>query len=192
MRRGPFQLPLRKSFAGPGVYALFYNGDFPSYEIVRSPDATNPIYVGKAVPRGARKGLANASKGSSLYSRIKQHANSIQAAPTLRIEDFFCRYLVVTPLWITMAERFLLEYYKPIWNVVIDGFGNHHPGKGRYEGEITWWDVLHPGRAWAAKLKQTRNAAAAEKRLREYYDGKRSAEIPPDNDEAQEEESIEE
>lgn len=192
MRRGPHKLPLTQPFAGPGVYALFYDGDFPLYQPVRSPDATDPIYVGKAVPAGARKGLAKPSKGKSLFNRIKQHTKSIEASATLKAEDFSCRYLVVTPLWITMAERFLLEHYKPIWNVVLDGFGNHDPGSGRHKGEITWWDALHPGRPWAVKLQQTRDAAAAEKRLREYFAGEREAEIPPDDDEAQEQQSVEE
>jgi len=30
-----------------------------------------------------------------------------------------------------------------VWNVVIDGFGNHDPGAGRYNGERTRWDTLH-------------------------------------------------
>jgi hypothetical protein len=75
---------------------------------------------------------------------------------------------VVTPLWITMAERFLIEHYRPLWNVLLDGFGNHDPGKGRAEGEISWWDALHPGRPWAARLHQTRTQAEAEERVRQF------------------------
>lgn len=193
LRRDALPLPLTKPFAGAGIYALFYRGDFPLYRHpnVQSDEGTQPIYVGKAVPAGARKGLAKQTTGKSLYTRIKQHTKSIESTATLRVEDFSCRYLVVTPLWITMAERFLLEHYKPIWNVVLDGFGNHDPGRGRHEGEITWWDALHPGRAWAAKLQQTRDAATAEQRLREFFEGKRAAELPPEDDEAQEQESIE-
>jgi len=192
MRREPLTLALKEEFAGAGIYALFYNGDFPLYEHVRSPSAESPIYVGKAVPAGARKGLAKPTSAKSLFHRINQHTKSIEATSTLRVSDFLCRYLVVTPLWITMAERFLLEHYQPIWNVVLDGFGNHDPGKGRYEGEITWWDALHPGRAWAAKLQQTRDAAAAERRLIEFFEGKRAPEIPAEDDEAQEQDTIEE
>ncbi len=192
MRRDPVQLPLQNEFAGAGIYALFYNGDFPLYASVRSPLAEVPIYVGKAVPAGARKGLAKAANTKSLYKRISEHTKSIAATETLRVEDFVCRYLVVTPLWITMAERFLLEHYQPIWNVILDGFGNHDPGKGRYEGEITWWDALHPGRGWAARLQATRDAAMAERRLTEFFEGKRAPEIPAEDDEAQEQETIEE
>jgi hypothetical protein len=190
MRREPVRLPLKKKVTGAGIYALFYDGDLPVYQSLCSPEALHPIYVGKAVPSGARKGLPSQTKGSPLYNRLKQHTRSIEAT-NLEIEHFICRYLIVTPLWITMAERFLLEHYKPAWNVILDGFGNHDPGKGRYEGEITWWDALHPGRSWAAKLQQTRDAEMAQQRLREYLEGRRPAEMPPDDDESLEQENIE-
>lgn len=41
--------------------------------------------------------------------------------------------------------------FHPLWNVAIDGFGNHDPGKGRYEQAKSDWDVIHPGRTWAAR-----------------------------------------
>ena len=41
---------------GPGVYALFYAGSFAAYETIAN--AETPIYVGKAVPPGSRKGAA--------------------------------------------------------------------------------------------------------------------------------------
>ena len=47
-------------FIGAGVYALYYLGDFPAYEVLaevnRNGQYACPIYVGKAVPDGARKG----------------------------------------------------------------------------------------------------------------------------------------
>ncbi|MEA2571752.1 MAG: hypothetical protein QOI24_3753 [Acidobacteriota bacterium] len=192
MRRTAQPLPIRPVFSGAGIYALFYTGNLPLYAPVRSPSADCPIYVGKAVPAGARKGLAKPTHARSLFHRINQHTKSIEATKSLRAGDFLCRYLVVTPLWITMAERFLLEHYRPIWNVVLDGFGNHDPGKRRYEGEITWWDALHPGRAWARQLQPTRDAAMAKRRLVEFFEGKRAAEMPAEDDEAREQETIEE
>jgi len=36
---------------------------------------------------------------------------------------------------------------------LIDGFGNHDPGKGRYEQAKSDWDVCHPGRSWADKCQ---------------------------------------
>ena len=53
------QLP-PEPFYGAGIYAIYYNGDFPPYKKIsikqlRGKEAI-PIYVGKAVPPGARKG----------------------------------------------------------------------------------------------------------------------------------------
>lgn len=53
MSRGPYTLPFQHPFPGAGVYALFYTGDLPTYTLLRSPEAAQPIYVGKAVPPGA-------------------------------------------------------------------------------------------------------------------------------------------
>jgi hypothetical protein len=169
MRRGPFDLPLGRGFPGAGVYALFYRGDAKIYAKIRSPDATWPIYVGKAVPPGARKGGAASSGAHALHDRLTEHTKSIEAATNLAIADFTCRYLVVTPLWITMAERFLVEHFKPVWNLCIEGFGNHDPGSGRHQGEIAWWDTLHSGRAWAKKLRQTRRVEDAKSHLSTFF-----------------------
>ena len=170
MGRSSVRLPLSTRFRGPGVYALFYDGDFGPYATLRSPDATRPIYVGKAVPPGARKGgTASDELAPALQNRIRQHARSLDAAANLRVDDFTCRHLVVVPLWITMAERFLIEHYQPCWNVSIEGFGLHDPGKGRRQGLRSWWDTLHPGRPWAAPLRP-RSEAEAKARLRTFVD----------------------
>jgi Eco29kI-like restriction endonuclease len=168
MTRGPFTLPVDR-FSGSGVYALFYTGELEFYAPLRSLDAVVPIYVGKAVPPGARKGLATAGGSFSLFGRLAEHFRSIESASNLQSSEFLCRYLAVTPLWITMAERFLIEHYRPLWNVWIDGFGNHPPGRGRPAGEISWWDALHPGREWAMLLRQTRSQEQAIERVRAYY-----------------------
>lgn len=174
MSRPTRHLPLTAEFSGAGVYALFYRGDFAPYTPVKSPDAEWPIYVGSAVPQGTRKGgpaPAIHTRGRYLYTRIQQHARSIQyATTTLDVDDFLCRFLVVTPLWITMVERFLINHYQPIWNVCLDGFGLHDPGRGRHQGEIPWWDALHPGRPWAIRLRQTRTSQDAETRLQQCFD----------------------
>jgi Eco29kI restriction endonuclease len=49
------------NFSGAGIYALYYDGAFPAYQpISRNPDGEDaiPIYAGKAVPAGARKGAS--------------------------------------------------------------------------------------------------------------------------------------
>jgi hypothetical protein len=168
MRRGPYSLELPDPFLGSGVYALFYTGKLEVYRPVRSLDAAWPIYVGKAVPPGARKGVKSTAPQRALFQRLREHRESIDAAKNLSSDDFVCRYLAVTPLWITMAERFLIENFQPVWNVCIEGFGLHDPGSGRYEGQRSWWDILHPGRSWATRLKETRTVAEAEKRARDF------------------------
>jgi hypothetical protein len=111
-------------FEGSGVYAIYYHGDFRGYSsLVNAADAP-PIYVGKAVPSGARKGGRRVLGGKELYQRLREHSESIEQAQNLELAHFTCRYLVVVPVWITLAERFLVEHYQPVWNVAIDGFGN--------------------------------------------------------------------
>lgn len=179
MSRGPFALPLQEKFDGAGVYALFYKGAFAPYRKISSPDATWPIYVGKAAPPGSRKGAKSSKPSRALYGRIGKHVHSIQSVQNLKIEDFLCRYLVVTPLWITMAERFLIEHYQSIWNVCIEGFGIHDPGKGRLQGMVSWWDALHPGRDYASKLQQTRSDKEAKQRLLAFLEKYRPGDPNP-------------
>jgi len=52
---------------------------------------------------------------------------------------------------ISTIEAALIKLNKPLWNTVVDGFGNHDPGSGRYEQAKSDWDVIHEGRAWAKK-----------------------------------------
>jgi len=45
----------------------------------------------------------------------------------------------------------LIGQFKPVWNVLIEGFGIHQPGKRRPQ-RTSKWDTLHPGRKLAAGL----------------------------------------
>lgn len=147
-------------FLGAGVYTIYYSGDFPPYEELakrnRNGIATAPIYIGKAVPPGSRKGaeLVTEVLGKDLFNRLCEHADSIRAASNLRIEHFSCRFLVVKGVYIPLGEALLIARYSPLWNFLVDGFGNHDPGAGRYKGKRPRWDVLHPGRAWAMKCAE--------------------------------------
>jgi hypothetical protein len=89
----------------------------------------------------------------ALHQRLVQHATSIEQAENLKLEEFRCRYLVVVPVWISLAERFLIDHFRPVWNTVVDGFGNHDPGQGRVNMRRPRWDILHPGRPWAKRLR---------------------------------------
>ena len=62
------------------------------------------------------------------------------------------RVLVVDDMWAPLAEELLIHHFRPVWNVVVDGFGNHEPGSGRNAQPRSVWDELHPGRPWAARL----------------------------------------
>lgn len=88
-------LPPSEVFAGSGVYAIYYHGKFPGYSPLVKAEAAPPIYVGKAVPSGARKGGRSSSGGRELCKRLKEHSESIEQAQNLRLADFTCRCLVV-------------------------------------------------------------------------------------------------
>jgi len=145
-------------FIGCGVYALYYRGDFTRYAPLArlNRDAcVRPVYVGKAVPRGRRKGRATDSETTELYSRLGEHRRSIGRGANLHIGDFHCRFMILagtlTDL-IVPVESELIRRHKPLWNTEIDGFGNHDPGSGRYDQAPSEWDVLHPGRPWVERL----------------------------------------
>jgi hypothetical protein len=156
-------LPPAAVFKGAGIYAIYYTGDFSAYKPITDKNKNEkfgcPIYVGKAVPAGARKGGfgLDAPAGRVLYQRLDHHADSIKQVHNLKLDDFRCRYLTVDDIWIPLGESLLIEMFSPLWNKVLDGFGNNDPGKGRYEQQISPWDILHPGRAWASYLKPGRS-----------------------------------
>lgn len=147
-----------QSFVGAGVYAIYYRGSFLPYRPLahlNSNEDRHPIYVGKAMPKGGRKGLVmDASMdGTGLYDRLRDHAKSVIEAENLEIADFHFRQLILDDVWISLGEALLIQRFQPLWNQVVEGFGNHHPGGGRKEGMRPVWDELHPGRSWAALFK---------------------------------------
>ena len=153
------KLPPEVKFGGGGVYALYYKGDFPLYKKIFGQNPEIPIYVGKAVLPGWRQGRGSAKENDpALYRRLNEHSRSIGAAENLNVEDFTCRFIVLQAQeadLISTVEAAMTRKYNPLWNSHIDGFGNHDPGKGRYEQAKSEWDALHPGRVWADRLKGT-------------------------------------
>ena len=152
-------LPPPDQFVGSGVYALYYVGSYELYQPLarlNRDKSVQPIYVGKAVPPGWRTGRARASGTSDLYRRLSEHARSIQQTSNLKVNDFVCRFMVLKDIegdLVVPVEAELIRRHKPLWNMAVDGFGNHDPGAGRYNQAISEWDVLHPGRAWVQRLK---------------------------------------
>jgi hypothetical protein len=116
-----------------------------------------PIYVGKAVPKGWRQSRSSdnaENQSSELFGRLRQHHNNIKSTPNLQADDFMCRFVIFEDTgsdMISTVEAALIKLNRPLWNSSLDGFGNHDPGKGRYEQARSDWDVIHPGRKWALK-----------------------------------------
>ena len=151
------QLPLEKAFNGAGIYALYYKGSFEHYGFYQNRKSPIPIYIGKAVPQGWRQGRlgSEAQIGRELYRRIREHAKNIDRCTNLDQHDFLVRFMVFkeeTVNLISTIESSLIRQNSPLWNSIIDGFGNHDPGKGRYNQAVSEWDFLHPGRNWVEKL----------------------------------------
>jgi hypothetical protein len=169
-------------FVGAGIYLVYYTGDFEAYRPIS--DANNkrrfeqPIYVGKAVHAGSRKGGEgfDTPHGYSLCKRLEEHGDSIKAVTNLKFSDFRCRWLVVDEVFIPLGESMLISHFRPLWNLVVDGFGNHPPGKGRIHGKKPMWDVLHPGRKWADELGASVTRADVLARIAEHF---KHVNVPP-------------
>ena len=134
-------------FLGAGIYALYYDGTHDLYQTIAG--TKTPIYVGKAVPSGGRTARNDPSTtGEELWERIAKHRESIGYAEDLDPADFRVHYLITEELFIALAERMMIRTLRPVWNRVVDGFGNNDPGSGRYNQKVSRWDTLHPGRPW--------------------------------------------
>ncbi len=153
-----YELPPPEIFIGSGIYAIYYTGSFELYAPLTAVNRIRydlPLYVGKAIPSGSRRGQGG-KEGSSLYKRLGEHAKSIQAVENLDLADFHCRFVIIPheeDALISPIESAIIRQYNPLWNACVDGFGNHDPGGGRYDQARSQWDVIHPGRRWAEKLK---------------------------------------
>jgi len=154
-------------FEGAGIYVLYYRGPFTAYAPIAAANVNEarwPIYIGKAVPSGGRKGasLSASARGTQLYKRLMEHRESIhdveRGPGSLSVSDFQARYLTVDDIWIPLGESLLIARFRPIWNTLLDGFGNHDPGKGRYNGLRPLWDHLHPGRNWAMRCVERKES----------------------------------
>jgi hypothetical protein len=186
LKRPVGPLPPAGKFEGAGVYAIYYTGDVPFYKPVAEQNRGNkygrPIYVGKAVPPGARKGGfgLDTAPGPALFNRLREHSQSLEDAG-LDVGRFPCRYLVADDIWIPLGESLLIEMFRPLWNVVIEGFGNHDPGRGRQGQVKSAWDTLHPGRRWAAGLPANpRRPEELRKMVTDFLAGRKVAMIPPE------------
>ncbi|MDH2408277.1 Eco29kI family restriction endonuclease [Streptomyces chitinivorans] len=168
---------------GSGVYALYYNGPHELYAPISSPECRIPIYVGQARPQGTRKAVVDNSEASvALWDRlVKDHKSSIEQVHDLEVEHFLVRYLVAIEAFVSLAERVMIRRYRPVWNSIVDGFGNHDPGKPRRKtGRRPPWDELHPGRWWSHPLNMPTPsrvpANLSRDRVRAFFAGQLSEE----------------
>ncbi|SCB29435.1 Eco29kI family restriction endonuclease [Cupriavidus alkaliphilus] len=150
-----YPLPPPTSFAGAGVYALYYTGSHSAYAALLGLDGAGgtkyPVYIGKAVRENAKQGFnPRPTTKAKIWERLGEHAESIRAIeeagidPDFRLEDFRCRYLVLNDAYITLAESVLIATFRPAWNGM--GFGSKVVGGERMTGRPSLWDSLHPGR----------------------------------------------
>ncbi|MHB8525240.1 MAG: Eco29kI family restriction endonuclease [Candidatus Acidiferrales bacterium] len=197
LKRPISPLPPEESFGGAGVYAIYYAGTFAPYKPLayknRGADPALPIYVGKAVPPGARKGGLGlgANPGTALLKRLKEHAKSIEEAGNLDLRDFSCRYLICDDIWIPLGEALLIARFRPPWNVLIEGFGIHTPGKGRKKQVKSKWDTLHVGRSLAKGLPANpMSAAKIVTLIADFFEGKKVPTLSPIEAIVEEEEEI--
>ncbi|MEK6283723.1 MAG: Eco29kI family restriction endonuclease [Acidobacteriota bacterium] len=150
------------TFYGSGVYAIYYTGAFPAYDLITGTD--KPIYVGKADP-ATSDAVSPSSQGTRLWRRLQDHRKTISAATTtLNIKDFECRFLVVKSAWQGTAETYLIDRFKPVWNNEIGicyGFGKHGDSADTRSNTRSPWDTLHPGRKWAGKGNKPNPLSAA-------------------------------
>lgn len=102
-----------QSIIGAGVYVIYYQGAFEPYRPISTANAETwrqPIYVGKAIPKGGRKGGMPrdvSRSGTALQSRLRKHGESIRATANLRPEEFVFRYIVLDDIWIPLGENIL-------------------------------------------------------------------------------------
>ncbi|MDQ6702619.1 MAG: Eco29kI family restriction endonuclease [Pseudomonadota bacterium] len=137
-------------FYGSGVYAIYYNGDYPHYEPLRGTET--PIYIGQAAP-GNKNARTPVEQGLRLAARLNEHRKNIERATSLCIKDFECRALVVQTGWEIGAEDYLIRLFQPIWNSetgLVFGLGKHGDSAGTRRNKRSPWDTLHEGRVWAA------------------------------------------
>jgi len=166
LKRPVVQLPPNR-FMGAGIYAIYYTGKFRAYKKIASiapnKEGAVPIYVGKAVPAGSRKGgyVLDADPEDVLHRRLSEHADSIKAASSTLAPSYFkSRYLLVDDIWIPLGESLLIQTFQPVWNKFVDGFGHHDQGSTRRSQKKSAWDTLHPGRPWAEKVEQPNKKSA--------------------------------
>lgn len=150
-------------FYGSGVYAIYYRGDHPAYSRISKTET--PIYVGKADPKSFESETPR-DQGPQLSGRLIEHRRTIRKVEEhalaeglpdpLRVADFECRRLVVATNAQLIAERYLINLFRPLWNdetKVCWGMSKHGDSAGTRSNDRSPWHVLHPGVGWALDVR---------------------------------------
>jgi hypothetical protein len=173
LRQSVLKMPPTDKLGGPGIYAIYYVGDFPQYQRIAEDNRDGkfecPIYVGMVMPKESRRaGSFNSeSPTEALFRRLRHHSESIEAVGNLRLDDFCFRCLAVDDLWIRLGETHMIDRFQPLWNKVVEGFGIKTPGKRRKDQHTSLWDTIHPGRKFVRRLDMPPNPKRAVDILRD-------------------------
>ena len=98
------------AFGGAGIYAIYYNGRFEPYRPIAEVDGSlgqTPIYVGKAVPSGSRKGASLTTSGTGKWLSTGLRSTVIRS---------MLRKILVFPISLSV-----------IWWWMISGFHSANP-----------------------------------------------------------------
>lgn len=181
-------LELRPTY-GSGVYAIYYIGDHPAY--ARISKTETPIYVGKADPDEPKAAMPR-EQGVRLFGRLADHREAIRTVETyaidnglpqpLKVQDFECRRLVCATNAQLVAERQLIDVFKPAWNSetkICFGISKHGDNSETRRNKKSPWDVLHPGRDWAmsSPVREGMTADTVTRALAQHF-----RDHPPDRD----------
>ena len=141
---------------GSGVYAIYYRGPHRAYAGISGTET--PIYVGKADPASSAAKTAR-EQGPRLFGRLADHRKMIRLVERYAIDNavgeaihlahFTCRKLVCATNAQLVAERHLIDIFKPIWNQetkICWGISKHGDTAEMRGNTRSPWDVIHPGR----------------------------------------------
>lgn len=64
----------------------------------------------------------------------------------------------------------MIDFYRPLWNCTISGFGIHTPGSGRKKQARSVWDMLHPGREFAKELPEGNDKKLIVQAINSYFE----------------------
>jgi hypothetical protein len=162
-----------RRFYGSGVYAIYVtDSDEPAYQPIVGSE--HPIYVGKVNPK-VPDARSPEEQGEKLWGRLKEHAKNIGLAQNLALNGFDYRALTVQTGWQDSAEASLITLFHPIWNKeekICYGIGKHGDDAKTRGNKRSPWDVMHPGRNWAAatSLKDSKDEQEIRWRIAGHFE----------------------